>query len=234
MRLLANGWHSITASKWALVLMESRDDTDQSQSIGPPPNPMTKITMDGNVIERPILFKGEMVLAILSGAKTQTRRLVKPQPKNRIVRAANGQWYDADCIDAGVLVKCPFSKGMRLWVKETSCFQLCDGEKEKVLAFRADGVELDDSKAWSPSIYMPRWASRLTLEITSVRVERLHSISNADVLAEGITEAQIDHWRKWLHDAPGHTFGVLWDSINGKTHPWRSNAWVWVITFRKI
>lgn len=91
-----------------------------------------------------------------------------------------------------------------------------------------------------PSIFMPRWASRITLEIVSVRVERVQDIGKdgryaKDVLAEGITDVQIEHWRKWLHqdDAPAHTYGILWNAINGKGS-WASNPWIWVISFKRV
>jgi hypothetical protein len=93
---------------------------------------------------------------------------------------------------------------------------------------------------WKPSIFCKRIHSRITLEITEVRVQRLHEIGKdgrhaKDVLAEGITDAQIEHWRKWLHpdDAPAHTYGVLWNSING-VGSWDNNPWVWAITFKRL
>lgn len=96
---------------------------------------------------------------------------------------------------------------------------------------------------WRPSIFMPRWASRITLEVVSVRAERVQEIGRDgrkahDVLAEGITPKQIEHWAKWLHpdDAPAHTFGELWNSINGKKPglSWAANPWVWVYEFKVL
>jgi hypothetical protein len=224
------------------------------------------------ITERPILFSGAMVRAILDGRKTQTRRVVKLETYHADYGAPHidEAWVDnsyereeygnVSCLKVPYGDdSCPMGKTTqrlyprwnskeRLWVRETWAVNGCyDYLSPKALtasgmgdqiAYKAGGgydFETDNLK-WRPSIFMPRWASRLTLEVVSVRVERLHKISNADVLAEGVTEAQIDQWRKWLHpnDAPGHTYGVLWDSINGKTHPWKSSPWVWVVSFRKL
>jgi len=184
--------------------------------------------------ERPILFSGAMVRSILDGRKTQTRRIVKPQPKHRIIKADDGKWYDADCINPGIEVNCRYGKvGDRLWVKET--FNLCGGKP----FYRADGKMHADWK-WKPSIFMPRFASRITLEITDVRVERLNAISVADVKAEGIF-LNPKYLRLWTWDGiagnssnPVYAYQLLWDSINEKTHPWISNPFVWVITFRRL
>lgn len=123
--------------------------------------------------------------------------------------------------------------GDRLWVKETwfDNYQLEETPKAPVLPggevrvyYRADGIpdfEGEESEMrWRPSIFMPRWASRITLEVVSVRPERLQDISEADALAEGV--GSVDEYRK------------LWDSINGKKHPWQTNDLVWAIEFRKV
>lgn len=169
-------------------------------------------------------------------------------------------------------IDCPYGvPGDRLWVRETwwtyphviSNRLLRDGADTwpkvngEPIAYAADG----DADIWShlnwikkPSIFMPRWASRLTLEITRIRVERLQGISPADARAEGIasvefTEAQERRMCQRRSAAQFHgkpelvndmdyaavqKYAVLWDSINGKKHPWVSNPWVWVISFRKI
>lgn len=193
---------------------------------------------------RPILFSGEMVRAILAGTKTQTRRIAKFFDNDEAMqfdpRFDGGIWKAADY---GYECKCPYGvPGDRLWVRETFAVNPHYSERngQPKYFYRADGPEYESDGAWKPSIFMPRWASRFTLEITDVRVQRLHDIGRDgrkahDVLAEGITDAQIEHWRKWLHpdDAPAHTYGVLWDSINGKGS-WQSNPWVWAITFKKV
>lgn len=172
-----------------------------------------------------MMFNAEMVRAILDGRKTQTRLIMKNQPCESIVggpvsvRNVNGgyQWF-ADDGDSCVF-HCPIGAvGDRLWVRET--FGDC-GER---LVYRAD---TDDGaqckvKRWTPSIHMPRWSSRITLEITGVRVERLNDISAEDAAAEGITG------RAKMHD-----FGVLWSSIYGD-ESWLANPWVWVIEFKRV
>ena len=178
--------------------------------------------------ERPILFSGEMVRAILDDRKTMTRRVVKPQPEQ-----------DTDCpyhIGTGIERKariCPYGKpGDRLWVRETFCDRNNNGEQIKPL-YRSDGQEYQDGDGrlfepkWKPSIFMPRWASRITLEITNVRVERLQDISNKDIESEGACgRACVTHRL---------TFKQLWDSINSKRgYSWESNPWVWVVEFERI
>ena len=173
------------------------------------------------VKERPILFSGEMVRAILDGRKTQTRRVVKPQPP-----------------PLGGFVKNPYGQpGDRLWVRETWAL-------DDKYYYRADGAVGDRCGKWKPSIHMPRAASRITLEITGVRVERLQEITISDIYAEG---AITDEWLEWRDDVSGvgmpagsrienerDVWEKLWDSINGKTYPWKSNPWVWVIEFKRI
>lgn len=164
--------------------------------------------------ERPILFSAPMVRAILEGRKTQTRRVVKPQSK--IVVHPNGQ----PLTDAGWLPELdnPYGQpGDRLWVRET--FAPTPGavqNKHNGIIYRADATE--EKWTWKPSIFMPRWASRLTLEIVGVCVEHLHDISDANKLAEGATV-----------DVP---FGTVWKRINTKPGiRWEDNPWVWVIEF---
>lgn len=200
--------------------------------------------------ERPILFNGAMVHAILAGQKTQTRRVVKPAP------AAGHAWagwcgYSTDRADEGKAVwaagegplmiephrvACPFGQpGDRLWVRETwSDEDLPPGE----FYYRADalstGLRADEISAmrWKPSIHMPRWACRLMLEITAVRVERLQDISEADAIAEG-APAKVDPSElRWQHYVP-HALGFidLWNSTGGD---WDSNPWVWVIEFKRV
>ena len=163
------------------------------------------------VKERPIIFSAKMVRAIQAGRKTMTRRVVKPQPS--VDESEERQW------------KCPYGEpGENLWLRET--FQW-DGVGTDVV-YRAD---FDDETAksivegsgdrWRPSIYMPRWASRILLDVTDVRVERLQDISESDAMSEGV--ASLDE------------FKCLWDAINGKRgYSWDSNPWVWVVSFRRV
>ena len=209
--------------------------------------------------ERPILFSGEMVRAILDGRKTQTRRVVKePICIDKDTYADAGlTWYG----NFGLRKPCKFgSVGDRLWVKETHRWDGVDPKiaiREKMtdaLTFRADfdgDVSIDDCK-WKPSIFMPRWASRITLEIVSVRVDRLQDISEEDAKAEGVRmarwfvpegkpEGQSRNlaangmlWNQtWEALCYRNAYATLWEKING-AGSWDKNPWVWVIEFKKI
>lgn len=138
---------------------------------------------------------------------------------------------------------CPYGKpGDRLWVRETwlprnngtRFFYRAD--LDPVEAAGISGMYSD--KGWRPSIFMPRWASRITLEIVSVRVERLQDISEEDAKAEGVTGGyqgwNIPEDRHQWHHPHRASYSALWDSINGKKHPWESNPFCWVIEFRRI
>lgn len=213
--------------------------------------------------ERPILFSGPMVRAILEGRKTQTRRVVKPQPEFVWGSGNNGEAHVRypGGTQPDPWIKCPYGQvGDRLWVRETwGTFERygipVDRDLDK-LAYRADGGAFVPDMGWKPSIHMPRWASRLTLEIVSVRVERLQDISVGDALAEGIrcpdcgytardSGIHLDHAiciNKWLQaskaeDVGWHPaieeFSELWDSINGEGS-WNANPWVWVVEFKVV
>lgn len=179
------------------------------------------------VKERPILFSAPMVRALLAGTKTQTRRSVKlPAPKSE---------------HAQMLVPyCPHGvPGDRLWVKETC--RITTTMAGYKIRYRADDAELwpdtdglcYDDHQWRPSIHMPRCASRILLEITAVRVERLNDISEADALAEGVN-VHPDHHGKPRTSiyGPVRAYCDLWESING-VGTWALNPWVWVIEFRR-
>lgn len=176
--------------------------------------------------ERPILFSGEMVRAILDGRKTQTRRVVKFD----WCGSANGLLHQASFDPA---YKCPYGKvGDRLWVRETWA-KLLSGR----IWYRADGHSINDG-GWRPSIHMPRWASRITLEITGVWVERLQAIGQNDAFREGVRRAADGRWFNYAPDGPTHnsargSFISLWESINGPGS-WDANPWVWVIEFKRI
>ncbi len=209
--------------------------------------------------ERPILFKGEMVRAILDGTKTQTRRIVKPQPEVtsdsdcRVKINGNHHTGPSDYLLKDVLPRfaCPYGQpGDRLWVRETTCIapkffappdQSCvpdyDGDLRYV-SYKADGhceyAMREYKLKWTPSIHMPRWASRITLEIVSVRVERLQDITEECAKAEGCdnsnSEAAITvGW----YERPRSAFIRLWESING-ADSWLSNPWVWVVEFKRV
>lgn len=243
--------------------------------------------------ERPILFSAPMVRAILADAKTQTRRVVKPQPRDvwgygvplphvdkerrfgidaKIGPERNAQW-----------IPCPYgAPGDRLWVRET---WYCDNttapnwnpgkrieatpdlisEWRESLYYRADAVQTGTCcelipecacaeyqtksgrkrSPWRPGIHMPRWASRITLEVTGVRVERLHDITDDDARAEGATADEMHGWLdevaicraakvlRCSYEDPRAWFGALWMEING-AESWDANPWVWVVEFRRI
>ncbi len=182
--------------------------------------------------ERPILFSGPMVRAILDGRKTQTRRVVKPQPFHAIVRSCS---TGAKLDDEGKLFHCPYGcLRDTLWVRET--FLLANGGT--ACYCRADMSSFDAVGfgamygGWKPSIFMPHQWSRITLEITDVRVERVQDISTNDALSEGVSDYSGD--TKGEMPWPKQAYQILWDSINGKNHPWSSNPWVWAITFKQV
>ena len=194
-------------------------------------------------MERPILFSAPMVRAILEGRKTMTRRVVKPQPI----------WVGDPCVpfktpdaDPKGIIRCPYGQpGDRLWVRETwsACLPMVNYSAGGARYFPDDHqsynelVRLYDTQRgnWRPSIFMPRWASRITLEVVGARVERLLEITESDAKSEGI---DLKGFRSTTEGIAGreHTieFAGLWDSINGKKHPWESNPWVWVIEFNKL
>lgn len=173
--------------------------------------------------ERPILFSGAMVRAILAGEKTQTRRTVRLNDSGRAFKAKRN-WH---LNDPNAVKACPYGQpGDRLWVRETHI------PKASGTIYRAD---FDDIEAaglkgmyggWKPSIFMRREFSRITLEVTAIRAEQLQDITPEDALAEGITSSADG---SYVYD-----FRQLWDSINGKTHPWSGNPWVWVVEFRQL
>ena len=197
--------------------------------------------------ERPILFSGPMVRAILAGTKTQTRRLV---------RLPAHDWALSGIPE--FLAVGPFgARGDRLWVREAWQVDAPrDGswadtmfygdrispldwipERYRTPAHVLHRATWDDGTRstalwWRPSIHMPRWASRLTLEVTEVRVQRLQDISEEDAKAEGVEMIDGDptppEWWSYRQE-----FGHLWDSLNAKRAPWDSNPWVWAVSFRR-
>ena len=205
--------------------------------------------------ERPILFSAPMVRAILDGRKTMTRRVIKKQPLDILPMNVPNQWCALDEWgedgNKGSIRACRFGvPGDQLWVRET--FGIFDrAGNERAIAYKADGddgpatwVEVPKDKyfkddyfpadeRWRPSIHMPRWASRITLEITEVRVERLQEISVEDCQREGISDSAMGGKVQEGY-VPQTAFSDLWDSINGKRAPWASNPWVWALTFKRV
>ncbi|MGG8267279.1 hypothetical protein PGO63_09500 [Klebsiella aerogenes] len=219
------------------------------------------------MIERGMIFNGEMVRAILDGRKTQTRRIMKIQPEHsglglrRVTDSKNGSddgkyfWSSSDACGLKARSKsftCPFGVvGDRIWVRETFQGPLFDYEqmesyiedsskfeKPEFCQYAADGkpapeyYDADDNlrHGWRPSIHMPRWASRILLEITDVRVERLASVSDEDAGKEGYPADPSPFggpMDKWLW------FRQLWDGIYPE-QSFKHNPWVWVIEFKRI
>ncbi|MGM7882321.1 hypothetical protein [Yersinia enterocolitica] len=210
--------------------------------------------------EKPILFNSEMVNAILSGRKTQTRRIMKVQPSEHFhpqtIHGAmdfTAHWYTPGVIDKDGYLQparkdvfgvadedegyaCPLGAvGDQLWVREAFATGLCT---KSTLAYRATHKTEDleegwgETIKWTPSIHMPRWASRINLLITGVRVERLQSITLGDICKEvgcGLYDffPATDGFRVWTE---------LWDSIYGQKEGenWQANPWVWVINFERM
>ena len=203
--------------------------------------------------DKPILMNGEMVRAILRGIKTQTRRPVKPQPAGDKYYVEEMPTYRNGNPNAGIIsqggswifnrhgggfwgsiFRCNYggSVGDRLWVRETwSCIG-AEGVRPSAIApgytvcYRADPVDSNwRVEKWRPSIHMPRWACRLELEITGVKVHRVQSISRGDMIAEGCAAAAIGNG--------DGIFADLWDSIYGETnHKYGNNPWVWAVAFK--
>lgn len=233
------------------------------------------------VKERPILFKGPLVRAILEGRKTVTRRVVKPQPVKRwnLVHAASfctGDHPRGQGCSGEVTLRCPYGQpGDRLWVREA--FQplfddehtsLAGTDYETGLGYRVRYPATDPieeyydfgrdclTDACKPSIHMPRWASRITLEVTSVGVERIQEITTEQIEAEGLqlpctqygkpllritgkhlpgdySDKYPEQWR--LADYWRAYFAASWDDINAaRGFNWKANPWVWVIEFKKL
>lgn len=208
-------------------------------------------------IKKPILFSAPMVRAILEGRKTQTRRIVKPQPPSRYNwnQYDGSEWFWNDRQGDDDMMgwwpsyefgqKCPYGKvGELLWVRETwretGSAQMASGSIPKFgnrnqVAYFVDG---EHDGPWRPSIFMPRWASRITLKITDVRVQRLQDISESDAIAEGI-EQEDGHWKDYLDGDSSYatsaifSYKSLWQSING-ADSWDANPWVWVIEFKRL
>ena len=194
--------------------------------------------------EHPILFSGPMVRAILDGRKTQTRRVINPQPKVVHDFYPDGTLLTERLFRNGGRIRCPYGvRGDRLWVRETWGEGFTYAGEYPVVMYRADGKSLIKSSAkgliedkfycgrppddmhWKPSIHMPRWASRITLEVVDLHVQPIQTISKQDAIAEGVSE--------WEDDPKG-AFRALWDSINADRAPWGSNPWVWAVAFRRI
>jgi hypothetical protein len=201
--------------------------------------------------ERPILFSGPMVRAILDGRKTMTRRVVKPQPDNRTTTLAGtctitkqGHWYKSwygpvETIDDYL---CPYCVGDTLWVRET--WRTIEGTYVPGIQYR-EGLEgrypeyeyleqmprdWNNTSKWRPSIFMPRLASRISLEVTAVRCERVQDITDDDAIAEGAMREEYQTY----DGEPVEKFRETWEHLNSKRgYGWDVNPWVWVVSFKR-
>lgn len=207
--------------------------------------------------DRPILFSGPMVRAILDGQKTMTRRVVKPQPPawcedtGAVVSMLTppGHWeFRGNYGDEGPaskFIRCPYLpvSETRLWVREafSAWFQgihwySYKGIRDDVAAsnvfYRATHSYPDDDQKWIPSIHMPRWASRITLALKSIRAERLQAIDNIDAKEEGFVDSGI---HKEGYGLALDMFRTTWNHLNAKRgFSWDANPWVWVVRFKRV
>ncbi len=206
--------------------------------------------------ESPIPFKGDMVRAVLSGQKTQTRRPMKPIPVypdafgglRREIHDGQVHFWASGAELPAHKFRCPYGQpDDRLWVKETHARHPQFAE----VAYRADGEEFEDADGftwhpkWTPSIFMPRALCRIILEITDIRVERVQNITSDGAIAEGAYEVRkvgddIAHatWTMdgldWRYDTPREAFAATWDSLYAaRGLGWDVNPWVWVVTFKR-
>lgn len=207
---------------------------------------------------RPIIFSGSMARAILNGRKTQTRRVCKQahspytgRPAEAVCRAVDWTWIAwwgeswedaiAGLYPHGGGIRCPYGQpGDRLWVRETFAFipsmkpsgYFTDPKWiDRVAWYAADNDKPTWGGRWRSPIHMPRFASRLTLELTEVRIDRLQYISGSDADAEGV-DAIPEAPAAFTHRT---SFAKLWDKLNApRGYMWESNPWVWCLSFRVL
>jgi hypothetical protein len=201
------------------------------------------------MITRPMLYSAPMVRALLDGTKTQTRRVLKVQPPTGTTQFCTyhypdprkHHWAMDDDSLLDFAVPCRYGEpGDQIWVRENhappqpDCWGAWDAwmrddtkSPKPIIHYQADGGEPWVEK-WRPSIHMPRWASRITLEITQVRVERLQDISRGDAMAEGCPFPNMA-----AGPDPRQWYAELWDQINGPG-AWALNPWVWAVSFKRL
>lgn len=214
--------------------------------------------------ERPIIMSADMVKAILDGSKTMSRRVIKLEDYHRNVwdyciphndksaRLLGEPYlkvpYDAITDNAGTRITCPYGQvGDRLWVRETWQVIGDTEEDDYSILYKADNnYPIDRGVKWCSPLFMPRWASRITLEITGVRAERLWDITEEDAIKEGCQLIARTIQPFELKPSPRFTaperpfthrdhFIGLWDSLNAKRgYGWKTNPWVWGISFTRI
>lgn len=204
--------------------------------------------------DKGIIFSAPMVRALLDGRKTQTRRLFKPRgfefythPEsggryNQYRPYRDGTWDETRLIGSGPMTPFMWGNGLYSYLSYSTSDRLyvreCIHNNLDPLCYRADMPSSDPEGPWRPSIHMPRWASRLWLAVTDVRVQRLQDISEADAIAEGIESAALtDHWKDYGVDplpfsSPVESYQSLWNSLHaapGTT--WADDPWIVAVTF---
>jgi hypothetical protein len=181
--------------------------------------------------EKPILMSTPMVQALLNkdNPKTQTRRVMKPQPDNRGYCNLKGLFVPIEKMRK----YCPYGQvGDKLWVRET--WLPFEAQGPNAFLYKADIALINlHYLKWRPSIFMPRKASRITLEITDIRVQRLQEITEKDAIAEGIP-AFAPNGIIRNYKIPQMQYEVLWDKLNGKKYSWADNPFVWIISFKRV
>lgn len=185
----------------------------------------------------PIIFSAPMVRALLDGRKTMTRRLAWQTSRAKRQGFSHAVIYD--------VAPSPWQQlkpGARLWVREKALYWINNtgpdvNKPSKVAAFASDGYELEEGERWTPSIHMPRWASRITLVVTATKIERLQDISEADAMAEGVERSAAGTQQRNVGQVTVYTFRTgfvrVWGDLHG-TDSWLSNPQVVALTFRVI
>jgi hypothetical protein len=200
--------------------------------------------------QRPILFSGEMVRAILDGRKTQTRRVVKGleyvggaglehEPCSYGLEDQYGDYHTLPCACPPQFhqhtIRCPYGQpGDLLWVRETwnKCTACNYTDRPDGVLYRADGIR--SAHPWRSSIHMPKWACRIWLRVTDVRVERLQKISTIDAKAEGVDAISMEDVPRQATWSQRDDFAQLWDRLNAKRgFGWDVNPWVWIVSFER-
>lgn len=202
--------------------------------------------------EKPIIFKDWEIRAVKENRKSQFRRIVKPQPLHDGGRTPRVNYDDHGSVmsigDSEKHIACPYEVGDRLWVRETFRASWEEDTGARLIQFKAGGLPkdipynrggklFDGTDSWCSPVAMPRWASRITLEVTRVRVERLSDMTTSDALREGIDQVGDNLWRDYSGKTSGcrdplWSFRSLWESINGPGS-WEASPWVWVIEFKR-
>lgn len=196
--------------------------------------------------ERHLDCSSEEVRAILEGRKTQTRQVIKLTEFQPCKMSGGSEWIfrdKHDCwndVSAERLLEkyCPYKIGMKLWVRETFSYSGFGSTVTNQIIYRADGEQYDRTPVWRSRIFMPRWASRIALEIVSIRVQRVQEISLSDIRDEGLTffgEIVLNDHLLYFRQKFEDDYRKLWDSLNAKRgYSWQSNPGVWALGLKVV